>query len=328
MKAAWYNKFGSARDVLEVGDWKEPEPKEGEVKIRIYTSGINPSDTKKRAGANPKLLEAGVVIPNSDGAGIIESVGNGVSSSRVGRRVWVYNGQYGQQEGTSAEYVCVPSSQAVNLPDNTSFEAGAMMGIPAMTAHRCVLADGEVKDKIILVTGGAGRVGYYAIQWAKHFGAKVIATGGGAKSAEQCYEAGADLVVSHPSEATTKEILEFTKGQKIDRVIDGDFGANLTHVLDVIKVNGVIATYSSMSDMNPSIPFVRMMFMDLTIRMVLVYEIPMEAKMHAAKDITELLESNSLKNRVANTFPIEEIALAHETVERGEIYGSVILKIS
>lgn len=327
MKAAWFNKFGIARDVLEMGEWKEPEPQEGEVKIRVYASGVNPSDTKKRAGANPILLDAGAVIPNSDGAGVIKSVGSGVSSSRIGQRVWIYNGQYGQQEGTSAEYVCVPSTQAVNLPDNASFEVGAMMGIPAMTAHRCVMADGEVKDKIILVTGGAGRVGYYAIQWAKHFGAKVIATGGGKKSVEQCYEAGADLVVSHPSDDATKQILEFTKGQKIDRVIDGDFGANLAHVLDVIKVNGVIATYSSMTDMNPSIPFVRMMFLDLTIRMVLVYEIPMEAKLHAAKDIIELLESNGLKNRVANIFPLDEIASAHEAIEAGSNYGSVILKV-
>ena len=140
------------------------------------------------------------MIPNSDGAGDIVAVGDGVSPDRIGERVWIYNAQYGRQLGTSAEYVCVPSNYTVVLPDNADYNTGAMMGIPAMTAHRCVFADGDVGNQIVLVTGGAGRVGYYAVQWAKQNGATVIATASSESSAEQCTNVGADLVVGHPSE--------------------------------------------------------------------------------------------------------------------------------
>jgi len=327
MKAAWFDKFGSAQNVIKVGDYKTPSPKKGEVKIRIKASGVNPSDTKKRAGANPLLLDNGPVIPHSDGAGVIETVGEGIPQSRVGERVWTYNAQYGRQEGTAAEYVCLPSEQAISLPDNSSFEEGAMMGIPAMTAHRAIMADGDVDGKIILVTGGAGRVGYYAIQWGKAFGATVIATASSEKSKEQCSLAGADLIVDHPCEDSVKDILNFTNGRKVDRVVDGDFGINLLPVLDVIKTSGVIATYSSMTNMTPTIPFVRMMFMDLTIRLVLVYAMPLSAKEAAIKDITTFLKQGRLKNRIAATYPLDEIAIAHEVIEKGNSFGSVIISI-
>ncbi len=327
MKAAWFEKFGNADKVLIIGNYKTPEPRKGEVKIRIKASGVNPSDTKKRAGANPALLDNGPVIPHSDGSGIIEAVGEGVSTSRIGERVWTYNAQFGRREGTAAEYVCLDQQQAVPLPDNASFEAGAMMAIPAMTAHRAVFADGNVNGQIILVTGGAGRVGYYAIQWAKLTGATVIATASSANSITQCEKAGADLVVGHPNDASNKKIMEFTKGRKIDRVVEGDFGANLLPVLDILKTSGVIASYSSMTDMNPSIPFVRMMFMDITIRLVLVYAMPDSAKKGAIKDITTFLSDNTLDNRIAATYPLDEIAQAHQTIESGHVYGSVIITL-
>ena len=328
MQAVWYNKFGSAENVLEVGEYQTPEPAQGEVKVRIHASGVNPSDTKKRLGANPALLNNGPVIPNSDGSGEIVALGEGVNNRNIGERVWIYNAQFGRQEGTSAQFVCIPSNQAVWMPDNASYETGAMMGIPAMTAHRCVCADGSVGGQIVLVTGGAGRVGYYAIQWAKYFGATVIATGSSSKSVEHCKQAGADFVVGHPSNKTAAEILEFTSGRKVDRIVDGDFGVNLPSVLDVLKTNGVIATYSSMTNMNPVIPFVRMMFMDITIRMVLVYAMPGEAKQQAIEDITDMLTGGNFDHRVAATFPLEQSAKAHNEIERGDNYGSVIITIN
>ena len=326
MRAAWYNSFGPAEEALIIGELKTPEPKPGEVKIRVYASGVNPSDTKKRLGANPALLDDGPVIPNSDGAGEIVSVGEGVSPSRVGERVWVYNAQYGRRLGTSAEYVCLPSDYAIMLPESVDYNVGAMMGIPAMTSHRCLFADGSVEGQTLLITGGAGRVGYYAIQWAKQFGATVISTASSDASREQCNNAGADLVVRHPSEESVKEMLEYTNGKKIDRIIEGDFGANLLPVLEVLKTGGTIATYSSMTDMNPSIPFVRMMFMDITIRMVLVYEMPKEAKEHAAKDITTMLSQNRFDNRVAKEYSLDDIASAHTLIESGRPHGSVIIR--
>ena len=328
MQAVWYNKFGSAENVLEVGEYQTPEPAQGEVKVRIHASGVNPSDTKKRLGANPALLNNGPVIPNSDGSGEIVALGEGVNNRNIGERVWIYNAQFGRQEGTSAQFVCIPSNQAVWMPDNASYEIGAMMGIPAMTAHRCVCADGSVDGQILLVTGGAGRVGYYATQWAKYFGATVIATGSSSKSVEHCKQAGADFVVGHPSNKTATEILEFTSGRKVDRIVDGDFGVNLPSVLDVLKTNGVIATYSSMTNMNPVIPFVRMMFMDITVRMVLVYAMPGEAKQQAIEDITDMLTGGNFDHRVAATFPLEQSAKAHNEIERGDNYGSVIITIN
>ena len=328
MQAVWYNKFGSAENILEIGEYQTPEPAQGEVKVRIHASGVNPSDTKKRFGANPAVLNNGPVIPNSDGSGEIVALGEDVNNRNIGERVWIYNAQFGRQEGTSAQFVCIPSNQAVWMPDNASYEIGAMMGIPAMTAHRCVCADGSVDGQILLVTGGAGRVGYYATQWAKYFGATVIATGSSRKSVEHCKQAGADFVVGHPSNKTATEILEFTSGRKVDRIVDGDFGVNLPSVLDVLKTNGVIATYSSMTNMNPVIPFVRMMFMDITIRMVLVYAMPGEAKQQAIEDITDMLTGGNFDHRVAATFPLEQSAKAHNEIERGDNYGSVIITIN
>ena len=159
MHAAWYEEFGAARDVLQLGDRETPKPGHGEVLVRLCASGVNPSDVKKRAGSFPNLLDDGYVIPNSDGAGVVEAVGDGVDASRAGDRVWVYQAQYGRRFGTAAEYVAVADTLAPALPDNTGFDVGACLGIPVMTAHRAVFAAGDVDGQTIVVTGGAGRVG-------------------------------------------------------------------------------------------------------------------------------------------------------------------------
>jgi NADPH2:quinone reductase len=328
MKAAWFDKFGEAKDVLKYGEFNTPEPQEGEVLVRMYSSGINPSDTKKRGGSSATLLDDGPVIPHSDGAGIIEAVGTGISASRLGERAWVYNGQYGRQHGTAAEYITLDSKQAIWMPESTSFEEGACMGIPAMTAHRCVTADGSVNGQTILITGGAGRVGNYAIQWAKHLGASVIATAGSEDSKTQCLIAGADLVTDHPGKEFTESIKDFTNGEGVDRVVEGEFGGNLNNVLDILKTNGVIATYASMTQPSPEIPFYRMMFMDTTIRLVLVYVMPQNAKDKAAKDITEFLKNGKLKHRIAHNLPLSKIAEGHEMIEKGGFTGCVVLDCS
>lgn len=325
MKAAYFSNFGPAKAVLEVGELPKPEPGRGEVLVRIKASGVNPSDVKKRAGSAAGLLDNGPVIPHSDGAGVIEAVGPGVSKARVGERVWTFNAQFGRSHGTAAEYVCIPSATAPYLPDSTSFEEGACMGIPVMTAHRCVLADGSVKGKTVLVTGGAGRVGNYAIQLAKLDGAFVIATAGSKESQGACWDAGADQVIAHPHAGTGAEIREVNGGQKVDRVVEGEFGANLIHLLPALKTSATIATYASMEDKNPSIPFYQMMYLDITLRMIIVYAMPEEAKEEAIADITHLLGSNQLIHRVSATYPLEEIAKAHEHIEAGTVRGCVVL---
>ena len=327
MKARWFDAFGAAQNVLKQGDWPTPEPGPGEVLVQLHTTGVNPSDVKKRAGAFPDLLEAGPVIPHSDGAGVITAVGEGVSSSRVGERVFVYQAQYGRQLGTAAEYVALDSARAPLLPDNASFDVGACIGIPIMTAHRCVFADGPVADQLLLVTGGAGRVGHYAIQWAHRAGARVIATASNEQDAAACREAGAESVVNHRDPEWGQAVLDLTEGQKIDRVIEVEFGANLPELLKCVRIGATIATYSSTVVPEPALPFRTMMFMDLSVRMVIVYAMPEEAKAKAVADTQAALTEDDLQHRIAETLPFGQMAKAHEIIEEGSVRGCVVVTI-
>jgi NADPH:quinone reductase-like Zn-dependent oxidoreductase len=327
MKAAWFERFGAAADVLKVGSLSDPTPGRGEVLVRLKTSGVNPSDVKKRAGSFPNLLDDGRVVPHSDGAGCIEAVGKDVSADRVGERVWVYQAQFARRFGTAAEFVALDSRRAVVLPDEASFETGACLGIPAMTAHRCVFADGPVDGKTVLVTGGAGRVGFYAIQWASQAGARVIATAGNAADSEACTAVGADCTVNHRKSAWSSAVLEANGGQPVDRVIDVEFGANLPEVLKLIRTGGVIATYSSTQNPQPQLPFFQMMYLDLTVRLVIVYAMPEAAKQHAIADIDAALREERLVHRVAHVVPLEDIARSHELIETGGFRGCVVVSI-
>jgi NADPH:quinone reductase-like Zn-dependent oxidoreductase len=327
MKACWFDAFGSAQDVLQQGDWPMPEPGPGEVLVQLHTTGVNPSDVKKRAGAFPGLLEAGPVIPHSDGAGVITAVGEGVSPSRVGERAFAYQAQYARQLGTAAEYVALDSARAPVLPDNASFEVGACIGIPIMTAHRCVFADGHVADQLVLVTGGAGRVGHYAIQWAHRAGASVIATASNDNDVAACRAAGAEAVVNHRELDWGKAVLDLTGGQKVDRVIDVEFGANLSQLLHCARIGATIATYSSTVVPEPALPFRTMMFMDLTVRMVIVYAMPEEAKAQAVAETQTALTGGSLQHRIAETLPFDQMARAHEIIEEGSARGCVVVTI-
>ncbi len=327
MKSVYYKKFGKPEDVLIYGEVNTPEPKEGEVLIRLKTSAVNPSDVKKREGSSPKLLQNGMIIPHSDGAGVIEAVGSGVPESRIGERVYVYQAQFGRSLGTAAEYLAISSRRAVNLPDHASFEVGAAVGIPMLTAHRCVFSDGSVKDKILLITGGAGRVGYYAIQWALRGGARVLATASNKEDRQACLDLGVEAVFNHRNNGWGEEISRYLDGEKAERVVDVEFGANLEEVLSCIAVNGYIATYSSTVVSEPSIPFRRMMFMNLTLRMVLVYSLPEEAKDEAIAMTDEVLRTGAFSHRIAEILPLDQCARAHNLVEKGAPRGVVLLSI-
>lgn len=325
MQAAWFEKFGPAAEVLIVGEQPKPEPAPGEVLVHLATSGVNPSDVKKRAGAFPDLLDNGLIIPHSDGAGIIEAVGDGVSASRVGERVWIYQAQYGRRFGTAAEYVALDASRAAPLPDNVDFQIGACLGIPAMTAHRCVFADGPVDGQTVLITGGAGRVGHYAIQWARQAGATVIATASSPVDGSACMNAGANAVINHRDPGWSVAVLDNNNGQPVDRVIDVEFGENLPEVLKLLRIGGTIATYSSTQIREPKLPFLQMMFMDLTIRLVIVYAMPEAAKEHAIADIHHALHDGWLQHRIAHTLPLDNIARSHELIEQGGFRGCVVV---
>ena len=223
MKAVWYERTGPARDVLAHGEMPTPVAGPGEVRVRLEASGINPADVGRRGGSY-RAMEYPRVIPNSDGAGIIDQVGDGVTRLSVGQRVWLFNGQRnGRAFGTAAEYIALAEHLVTPLPDNLSFAEGATLGIPAMTAWTCLYCDGPIVGQTVLVTGGAGAVGHYAVQLAKWGGAQVIATVSSPAKAEQARLAGADLVVNYKTEDVVAKAMAFTGQRGVDRVVDVDF---------------------------------------------------------------------------------------------------------
>jgi NADPH2:quinone reductase len=327
MKAAFYDRNGRADDVLQVAELPIPVAGPGEVLVRVKASGVNPSDVKSRAGLRAKMAYPRVV-PHSDGAGVIEAIGPGVDPARVGERVWLWNGQWQRPLGTAAEYIALPSVQAPHLPDGVPYEAGACLGIPAMTAHRCVFADGPVAGQTILVTGGAGAVGHYAIQLARWGGAKVVATVSGPDKAAHAKAAGADRIVNYRSENVVDAVKEFTHGQGADRAIEVEFGGNLEATLACLKTNGVIAAYASSAAMEPKLPFYPMMFQGITLRLVLVYILPEAARRQSIQDINQALVQGALVHGIAETHPLDKIAAAHTAVESGTAIGNVVVTIA
>jgi NADPH2:quinone reductase len=324
MRAAWYERTGPAADVLVVGDRPDPVPAAGEVRVRLAAAAVNPRDVKRRAGTGDRAMTDPLVIPGDDGAGVIDEVGGGVPAGRVGERVWVHAANHGRPFGTSAQHVLVPAARAVPLPAGTSFEVGACLGVPALTAHRCVVADGPVAGRTVLVTGGAGAVGRYAVQLAALAGATVIATATGAEKQRSAREAGAHHVVDNRSPGAARAVAELAP-DGVDRVVDVAFGANLAFTSAVLAPNGTIATYGSDADPEPRLPFYRLMRRGTVIRTVLVFVMPPDALAAAIADVTRHLEAGALSHPVAATYALDDVAKAHEAVERGGHLGRILL---
>jgi len=329
VKAASYIDVGSARRVLQVTDLPKPVPAAGEVLVRVHASGVNPSDVKARAGrrAGASGLPWPRIIPHSDGAGVIEAVGAGVDPSRIGQRVWIWNGQWQRAFGTAAEYIALSEKQAVPLPDTTGFAEAACLGIPALTAHRCVHADGPITGQTVLVTGGAGTVGRYAIQMAKLAGARVITTVSGPEKAAHALSAGADHIVNYREQDVVAEVRGIAGNEGVQRIIDVEFGENIETTSELIAPNGTLVSYGSAKVMTPQLPFYPLMFKAVTIRLVLIYILPEAERATAIADLTRLLETRRLSHAVAEQFPLEDIASAHESVERAEKLGSVVVTV-
>ena len=324
MKAVWYEQNGPA-DVLRVGEMADPEPGPGEVKVRVISSGVNPSDWKRRQGLT-RRIDFPRVIPNQDGAGIIEQVGEGVPASRIGERVWLFEAQNNRPFGSAAEYTVQPAGHAVLLPDNTTFAEGACLGVPAMTAHRCVFADGPVDGKTVLVTGGAGAVGNYAVQLAKLAGANVISTVSSDRKAEIAKEAGADHTVNYRTEDVVQRVSDITGGAGVDLIVEVDFAANFNVSRDILAPNSTLAIYAAGTAAQPPVPL-GFKSSNVNVRFVLVYDMPEPAKDAAVKDINGLLEAGKLTHLLGPRFPFELTADAHRAVEGGAI-GNVTIDVS
>jgi len=325
VKAVWYERTGAAAEVLSFGEMPTPVAGPGEVRVWLHASGVNPSDAGRRAGSY-RAMEYPRVIPNSDGAGIIDQVGAGVTRLAVGQRVWLFNGQRnGRAFGTAAEYIALAEHLVTPLPDDVPFPAGATLGIPCMTAWCCLFGDGSIAGQTVLVTGGAGAVGHYAVQLAKWGGARVIATVSSPRKAEQARLAGADLVIDYKTEDVIAKTLAFTDGRGVDRVVDVDFGGNLATTLKLMAMNSTIAVYATNGNRNPVVPMRELMEKCIALRALVLPALPWPLHAAAQADISKWLAAGRRIHNVAAQFPLAETAQAHLAVEKGDKLGTVIV---
>lgn len=327
MRAAVYRRTGPAREVLTIEDVSTPEPGPGQVRVRLQFSGVNPSDVKTRAGLRTKVLPFERIIPHSDGAGVIDAVGAGVDASRIGEPVWTWNAAWGRADGTAAQFICLPSEQAVRLPDGVAGDVGACMGIPALTAFHAVAMDGGVAGKRVLVAGGAGAVGNYAVQMARLAGARqVIATVSNDDKAALALAAGADAAVNYKAGDVAAQVRQLAQGQNIDRIIEVDIGANMALDSELIAAEGDIIGYGSgMPEI--AVPFFPMIVKNVRLRFFIAYNLNAADRKRAVDGLTDLLRQEKLRHNVAERLPLEQIADAHELVESGKATGNVVLAI-
>jgi NADPH2:quinone reductase len=328
MKAAWYKTQGAARDVIIVGEMPDPEPGPGEVRIRVAASGINPGDVRKRQDAFGYGMPYPRIIPHSDGAGTIDRVGEGVPASRVGERVWCYGAQSYRPFGTAAEYVVVPTEQAVPLPDGVSFEQGACLGIPGITAHRAVHVAGPVAGRVVLVQGGAGSVGTCAVQLARRAGAHVIATVRSAEDEVVAARAGAHKVIRTggvPAKEVVGSIRTFAP-QGVAHIVEVAFNANIEADAGILAQGGSLAAYAS-GEPSPPVPFWELVFKNIRMFFLGSDDFPAEAKAAAARDLTAALQAKWPGFENIHTFALSATAEAHEYVERGKARGRVVVTL-
>lgn len=334
MKAAWYERNGPATEVIQVGDLPDPVPGPGEVLVRIRASAVNPSDVKSRAGLRSRMTLPRQ-IPHSDAAGEIVAVGAGVPPSRTGERIWTWNAAYGRWNGTAAQFCALPADMAVPLPPMLDFAQGACIAIPLLTAHRCLFADGPPTGETVLVSGGAGVVGHYAIQLARWAGAQVIATVSGPQKAAHAEAAGAHAVINYRTEDVAARVRALTGGAGVHRIIEVELGENLELDLAMLRDQGVLVYYGSKTAV-AQLPFHPSIVRNVLIRPVLMYTITPMQRAHAIRDINRWLDDRGLAGgdrpqgarfAIAERFTLADTARAHLCVEAGAKIGHVIIDV-
>ena len=326
MKAAWYERQGSADSTLVVGEAPTPDPGPGDVRIRVAVSGINPGDVRKRQDAFGVGMPFPRVVPHSDGAGVIDEVGEGVSASRIGERVWCFGAQSYRPFGTAAEFVVVPESQAIRLPNGIPFEQGACLGIPGITAHRAVHVAGAVAGRVVLVQGGGGAVGQSAIALARRAGATVIATVRSEHHISVAKRAGANHVAfaRGTSSESIVETVRVYAPEGVDHIVEVAFDANIWIDEPLLRQGGSIAAYAT-GEERPAIPFWPLLFKNVRIFLLGSDDFPPAAKSAAARALNDVLEHGWSGFEIGARFPLESIARAHATVEAGKTNGRVVI---
>ena len=326
MRAAFYDMLGEANKVFKVGEVPTPIPTEGEVRVKLKTSGVNPSDWKARQNGRGGKLPFPLIIPHSDGAGVIDMVGRGVNKDRVGKRVWLMNGQWGRPYGTAAEYICIESKYVIDLPDSVNMHEAACFGIPFMTAHRAVMFDGPISDQTILVQGGAGAVGHYAIQVAKANGARVIANVSSEKKVNYAQEAGADEVINYKTENISERIKVITDGIGVNRIIELDIATNGPTYSKVLAKHGTVILYGT-SKVMANFEAADFFFKWASLKGFIVYTISDAQRKEGVIALNKMLMENSLETIIARTFTLDNIVDAHEMVGLANHIGNVVIDL-
>jgi NADPH:quinone reductase len=338
MRAVVYSETGPP-EVLRLVERPVPEPGPGEVRVAVQVSGVNPTDWKARQGSGGGQLPFPEIVPNQDGAGTIDAVGDGVDASRVGERVWVWEAAWQRADGTAQEYVVLPERQAVRLPDGVSFDAGASLGIPALTAHRCLtvselgprqLAPGVLAAQTVLVAGGAGAVGHAAIQLARWSGARVITTVSGDEKAKLAQAAGAEHVVNYRSSDAIDQIRRLAP-DGVDVVVELAPAANAALDPAVLAPNGTVAVYAGDGGAEFQLSVSELMSRNIRYQFVLVYTVPPAVKDHAVADVSAAAADGALPvgedaGLPLHRFPLERAAEAHAAVERATV-GKVLIDV-
>ena len=339
MRAVSYAQRGDP-SVLELGERPVPEPGEGELRIRVVASGVNPTDWKSRSGTTGGALDE-PTVPNHDGAGVVDELGAGVAGFKVGDRVWVTLAGDGRPAGgTAQEYTVVPAGRAFPLPESADFELGASVGIPAVTAHRALtvaedgparLAPGALAGRTVLVAGGAGAVGNAAIQLARWAGATVIATVSGDAKAKLAGAAGAQHVVNYKESGAAERIRDVAR-DGVDVIVEVAAGANAELDLAVLRTRGTISIYANDGGAPFDVDVRRNMGLNTRYQFVLVYTVGWERIAAAAADINAAIEDGALRvgeqsGLPLHRFELEDTAAAHAAVESGAV-GKVLIDVA
>ena len=328
MKAAWYTQNGEAQDVMLVGELSTPSPQPGEVLVRLATSGVNPSDVKSRR-ARP--VNDPLIVPHSDGAGVIEAVGAGVPAARVGERVWIWNGQWQRPLGTCAEYIALPAAQAVALPEGVDFAAGACMGIPGLTAVQAViLAErlaGDLRGQTVLVTGASSAVGHYITQMVALAGGRVIGTVGSEVKAAHARTAGMQEAIFYKTESVPERVKALTNGRGADVIIDMDFSTTARWAAEgALAPHGQVVCYGS-NALEVPLPFRPWLYQSMGVKFFLVYDLTPADRRVAVQRLSDMLVANQLQHSIGARFTLNQVAQAHRTVEAGQTVGNVVIDL-
>lgn len=326
LRAIVYDTEGPESGRIRAVELPDPEPGPGEVRVRVVVSGVNPTDWKARdtpPGSRPWAQQ----VPGQDGAGVIDRVGPGVVGSRVGERVWVHLAAHGHRFGTAAELVCLPERKAIRLPDAQTLDFGAGLGVPALTAHRCLFADGDLDGRTVLVTGGGGAVGHMTIQLARHAGARVITTVSGPERRNIAETAGPDVLLDYRRAEHAEELREAAP-EGIDRVVDVNVAVNLPVYVDLLNLGASVASYASIPE-EPLLeaPVKMLMSNNVLLRFMLLYGVPDASIDEGVRHVCRLIEDRALVAVPVIRYPFEELAVAHEHVRAGA-FGKVLIDVA